>query len=66
MLSPTCWYVAVTPIDLRCGIDRLLVKVQAELGRDARDGAAYVFHKLAINWDINWDTHDLASTGGRC
>lgn len=43
MLSPTGWYVAVTPIDLRCGIDRLLVKVQAELGRDARDGAAYVF-----------------------
>lgn len=43
MLSPTGWYVAVAPIDLRCGIDRLLVKVQAELGRDVRDGGAYVF-----------------------
>ena len=43
MLSPTGWYVAVAPIDLRCGVDRLLVKVQAELGRDVRDGGAYVF-----------------------
>lgn len=43
MLSPTGWWLAVTPIDLRCGIDRLLVKVQAELDRDVRDGGAYVF-----------------------
>ncbi len=43
MLSPTGGWLAVGPIDLRCGIDRLLVKVQAELGRDARDGGAYVF-----------------------
>lgn len=43
MLRPTGWYVAVAPIDLRCGMDRLLVKVQVELGRDARDGGAYVF-----------------------
>lgn len=47
MLSPTGWYVAVAPIDLRCGIDRLLVKVQAELGRDVRDGGAYVFRNRA-------------------
>lgn len=39
--------MAVAPIDLRCGIDRLLVKVQAELGREARDGGAYVFRNRA-------------------
>lgn len=43
MLSPTGWWLAVAPIDLRCGIDRLLVTVQALLGRDAFEGAAYVF-----------------------
>lgn len=43
MLRPTGWFLAVVPVDLRCGIDRLLVKVQTELGRDARDGGAYVF-----------------------
>ncbi|MEO8010552.1 MAG: IS66 family insertion sequence element accessory protein TnpB [Dokdonella sp.] len=43
MLSPTGWWLAVTPVDLRCGMDRLLVKVQVELGRDARDGCAYAF-----------------------
>lgn len=47
MLSPTGWYLAVAPIDLRCGIDRLLVQVQAELGRDPRDGGAYVFRNRA-------------------
>jgi transposase len=31
------------PVDLRCGIDRLLVMVQELLGRDAFDGGAYVF-----------------------
>ncbi|MFP5463062.1 MAG: IS66 family insertion sequence element accessory protein TnpB, partial [Gammaproteobacteria bacterium] len=31
------------PIDLRCGIDRLLLQVQSMLGRDACDGGAYVF-----------------------
>lgn len=41
------WFVAVEPIDLRCGIDRLLVKVQSELGRDVRDGGAYVFRNRA-------------------
>jgi transposase len=47
MLSPTGWYLAVVPIDLRCGIDRLLVKVQGEFGRDVRDGGAYVFRNRA-------------------
>jgi len=43
MLSPTGWWLAVAPIDLRCGIDRLLVLVQTLLDRDAFDGGAYVF-----------------------
>jgi transposase len=30
-------------VDLRCGIDRLLVLVRAVFGRDAFDGSAYVF-----------------------
>jgi transposase len=43
MITPTGWWVATTPIDLRCGIDRLLVLVQTTLGRDGFDGGAYVF-----------------------
>lgn len=43
MLSPTGWWLAVAPVDLRCGIDRLLVLVQSVLGRDGFDGGAYVF-----------------------
>ncbi len=43
MLSPTGWWLAVNPVDLRCGIDRLLVKVAAELGCEVCDGGAYVF-----------------------
>jgi len=43
MLSPTGWWLAVAAIDLRCGIDRLLLAVQTTLGRDAFDGGAFVF-----------------------
>ncbi len=43
MLRPASWWLACQPVDLRCGIDRLLVLVQAVFGRDAFDGAAYVF-----------------------
>jgi transposase len=43
VITPTGWWVATAPIDLRCGIDRLLVLVQAALGRDGFDGGAYVF-----------------------
>jgi transposase len=43
MLNPTGWWLAIAPVDLRCGIDRLLVMVQEVLGRDAFDGGAYVF-----------------------
>ena len=46
-MNPASWRLAVTPIDLRCGIDRLLVKVQTELGRAAQDGGAYVFRNRA-------------------
>lgn len=34
-------------MDLRCGSDRLLVKIGQELGRDPRDGSAYVFRNRA-------------------
>jgi transposase len=47
MLSPLGWYVAVEPIDLRCGMDRLLLLVKSSLGRDGFDGGAYVFRNRA-------------------
>jgi transposase len=47
MLSPSGWWLAQAPIDLRCGIDRLLLQVQSMLGRDACDGSAYVFRNRA-------------------
>lgn len=47
MLTPTGVWLAVTPIDLRCGIDRLLIAVQALLGGASIDGAAYVFRNRA-------------------
>lgn len=47
MLSPTGWFVAVAPVDLRCGIDRLLALVGTTLGRDVRDGGAYLFRNRA-------------------
>lgn len=43
VLSPTCWWLALAPIDLRCGTDRLLVAVRTTLERDAFDGGAFVF-----------------------
>ncbi|MGH8031370.1 MAG: IS66 family insertion sequence element accessory protein TnpB [Luteimonas sp.] len=49
MLRPVTWWIAVAPIDLRCGIDRLLVLVQTLSGRDAFDAAAYVFRNRAGN-----------------
>jgi transposase len=44
MLTPTGWYLATSPIDLRCGADRLLVLVQSLFAHDAFAGGAYVFH----------------------
>jgi transposase len=43
MLTPTGWFLATVPIDLRCGADRLLVSVQSLVGHDAFAGGAYVF-----------------------
>lgn len=43
MLTPTGWYVARAPIDLRCGVDRLLLRIRDELGRDPFAGTAFVF-----------------------
>jgi transposase len=43
MLRPTGWWVAMAPVDLRCGMDRLLMTVQSQLRRDGFDGAAYLF-----------------------
>lgn len=42
MLTPTGWYLATAPVDLRCGMDRLLVIVQSLIG-GAAPGDAYVF-----------------------
>ncbi|WP_291230552.1 IS66 family insertion sequence element accessory protein TnpB [Dokdonella sp.] len=47
MLSPSGWWLACAPVDLRCGVDRLLVKVQAELGQAVSEGGAYVFRNRA-------------------
>lgn len=42
MLSPSGWWLAQAPVDLRCGMDRLLLQVQA-LGGDPFAGGAWVF-----------------------
>ena len=43
MLSPSGWWLVTEPVDLRCGMDRLLVHVQQTLGQDPFGGGAYVF-----------------------
>ncbi len=47
MLSPSSWWLVTEPVDLRCGMDRLLVHVQQTLGQDPFDGGAYVFRNRA-------------------
>ena len=42
MLTSTGWFLATAPVDLRCGMDRLLVIVQSLVG-SAAPGNAYVF-----------------------
>ena len=49
MLSPNGWWLVTAPMDLRCGMDRLLVHVRDVLGRDPSDGGAYVFHNHAAS-----------------
>ena len=56
MLMPSQWWIAATPIDLRCGMDRLLVAVRATLGRDAFDGEflqarACIRKQLSLRFD---------------
>lgn len=46
MLRPLAWWIAVEPIDLRRGMDGLLVAV-ASMQHDAGNGAAYVFRNRA-------------------
>lgn len=36
-------FVCASPCDMRAGINRLVLKVQADFGRDPADGALYVF-----------------------
>ncbi|AER57551.1 hypothetical protein DSC_14535 [Pseudoxanthomonas spadix BD-a59] len=43
LMRASRWFMAVAPVDLRCGMDRLLTMVQSAFGRDAFDGSAYVF-----------------------
>jgi transposase len=43
MLRPTGIWLGLVPIDLRCGMDRLLLLVQSQFGLDGFDGGAYVF-----------------------
>ena len=48
MLNPTGWWLLQEPVDLRCGMDRLLVAVQDTLGRQSCDGGAYVLTSFAV------------------
>lgn len=43
MLSGAAWWLIRTPMDLRCGADRLLVQVRTLLGGEPVEGAGYVF-----------------------
>jgi transposase len=47
MLTPTGWYVCTAPIDLRCGVDRLLLTIRDQLGQDPFAGTAFVFRNRA-------------------
>ena len=49
MLSPTGWWVVTAPMDLRSGMDRLLVYVRQTLGHDPFAGAAYVFRNRSAS-----------------
>jgi transposase len=43
MLRIRSWWLVTGATDLRCGMDRLLVQVQAAQGRVPAEGEAYVF-----------------------
>jgi transposase len=46
MQLPTRWYLAVAPIDLRCGMDRLLVWIKASAG-EVSGSVGYGFRNRA-------------------
>lgn len=57
MITPTPVWLAIEPIDLRCGIDRLSLLVQNSLGHRPTDGKLYAFrnrrgNRLAL---LAWD-----------
>ncbi len=47
MLNPKGWWLAVVPINLRCGIDRLLVLIGEVLDRAPTEGGAFVLSNRA-------------------
>lgn len=49
MLSAKQWFVAVLPVDLRCGMDRLLAQVRTQFAQKCFDGSAYVFRNRSGN-----------------
>lgn len=48
-LSPAQVYLAVEPVDIRCGVDGLSTLVQESLDRVPTDGSAYAFRNRAGN-----------------
>ncbi len=65
MLSPAGWWLVTALIDLRCGMDRLLVHVREILDRNPFDGAAYVFRNRAAT-RIKVLCCDAQGHGWRC
>jgi len=43
MIRATGWWLVSRPVDLRCGMDRLLQVLQNDLLRDGFGGGAFVF-----------------------
>lgn len=43
MLGPSQVWLAIEPVDMRAGVDRLALLVQQALGRSPCDGSAYAF-----------------------
>jgi transposase len=49
VIQPTQVWLAVEPVDMRCGIDGLSLKVQQALGCSPCDGTAYAFRNRRSN-----------------
>jgi transposase len=65
MLSPTGWWLVTEPLDLRSGIDRLLVYVRQTLGDAPFGGTAYVFRNRSAS-RIKVLHADAQGYGWRC